>query len=91
MGFYTRSVQLFGAMRLHATHATYSMSYNESSRCCVTDRLELLAQLLVEVRGLLQSGLQGGDLLLFNLQRRFQSRLQFGLQELEPDKYKYLN
>ena len=35
----------------------------------MTDRLELLAKLLVEVGGLLQSGLQGGDLLLFDLQR----------------------
>ncbi len=54
---------------------------------CVADRLELLAKLLVEVRGLLQSGLQGGDLLLFNLQRWFQSWLQFGFKELKSETY----
>ena len=36
---------------------------------CLSYRLEFLAKLLVEVGRLLQSGLQGGDLLLFNLQR----------------------
>lgn len=50
----------------------------------MTHRLELLAKLLIEVRGLLKSGLQGSDLLLFNLQRRLQGRLQFGFQKFKP-------
>lgn len=42
---------------------------NDLFRRRVTDRLELLAKLLVEIRRLLQSGLQGSDLLFLNLQR----------------------
>lgn len=52
----------------------------------VTDCLELLAKLLVEVGRLLQPGLQGGNLLLFNLQTGFERRLQLGFQQLEPER-----
>lgn len=43
--------------------------------CLGTNSFKLLAQLLVEVRGLLQSGLQGSYLLLLDLQRRLESGL----------------
>ena len=55
--------QLWYVLCMHLYVFKYGFVY-----VCVTDRLELLAKLLVKVGGLLQSGLQGGDLLLFNLQ-----------------------
>lgn len=57
---------------LHLTHPKYAVYIIVHVflflRLHITDRLQLLAKLLVEVRGFLQSGLEGGDLLLFNLQ-----------------------
>ena len=61
---------------------------------CESNRLELLAQLLVEVGGLLQSSLQGGDLLLLDLQRGLKSGLKPGLQQLKPghtDRLQYIS